>query len=718
MTDSKSATQRSRFLSRLLRDQTGNTIAIMAAAVIPVIGLVGGAVDMSRIYLVKTRLQAACDTGALMGRKVMSSGAWAANSNLANTRAVQMFDANFELGAYGTTSRTRTFTEASGAVSGTATATLPMTLMKALGQGNRTIDVECTSEQRVPNTDVMFVLDVTGSMAWAADSSSSESKISGLKKAVKCFYESLAKQDIADVAPSVCGQTANPSGGTGTATIRFGFVPYAVTANVGRLLPLNYMADSWTYQSREASTTASTGYTPTVAEPGALTETGAPVNQTLTGDYGSWEDFDDNLVIGSDSYDWKVRKTKKVKCDELAIPAEQIRTTTGPHNEISRSPDPLVHPQATQTITYRQITTTFNEKYRYDTYTDDDDKKWCILQYAQKNTNRNTKTFTGTSDVTWAQTTTFNGWTYKPTVLNVSSLKDTSNNAWRNHATLPLGDDGAMTDIYWPGCVEERKTWRNAATSPANSDWAPIPADALDMDVDTPPTIGNPDTLWKPILPDAVWIREDDDNDYTLSNLTSTDNDTDTVVDGDVGRADDSCPIESKLYQSWDPLAYQTYVNRLSTGGNTYHDVGLIWGARLMSPTGMYSSITANADEVIDRHMIFMTDGDTNTEVNNYSSYGVSWWDRRQTAAGVEPTDTWEEANLNARTNAICNTIKGKNIHLWVVAYGSGISSATETRLQACASSASHYFRANNVATLVSQFNGIASQISALRLTQ
>ena len=59
------------FLTRLRRDTSGNTLAIAAAAMVPLIGIVGGAVDMSRIYIIKTRLQHACDAGALAGRKAM-----------------------------------------------------------------------------------------------------------------------------------------------------------------------------------------------------------------------------------------------------------------------------------------------------------------------------------------------------------------------------------------------------------------------------------------------------------------------------------------------------------------------------------------------------------------------------------------------------------------------------------------------------------------------
>src|SRR3546814_4518348 len=62
------------FLTRLLHNEAGNTLAIVAAAIFPLAGMIGGGLDMSRLYLAKTRLQQACDAGALAGRKAMGSG--------------------------------------------------------------------------------------------------------------------------------------------------------------------------------------------------------------------------------------------------------------------------------------------------------------------------------------------------------------------------------------------------------------------------------------------------------------------------------------------------------------------------------------------------------------------------------------------------------------------------------------------------------------------
>src|SRR5690349_5571340 len=84
------------FLTSLLRDARANTLALMAMAVIPLAGMVGGGVDISRMYIVKTRLQHACDAGALAGRKTMGSGTWAYNNNAANAAAVRFFDDNYD----------------------------------------------------------------------------------------------------------------------------------------------------------------------------------------------------------------------------------------------------------------------------------------------------------------------------------------------------------------------------------------------------------------------------------------------------------------------------------------------------------------------------------------------------------------------------------------------------------------------------------------------
>jgi Flp pilus assembly protein TadG len=56
---------RTSFMHRLLHDTAANTLAIAAAAMVPLMAMVGGGIDASRYYMAAARLQAACDAGAL-----------------------------------------------------------------------------------------------------------------------------------------------------------------------------------------------------------------------------------------------------------------------------------------------------------------------------------------------------------------------------------------------------------------------------------------------------------------------------------------------------------------------------------------------------------------------------------------------------------------------------------------------------------------------------
>jgi Flp pilus assembly protein TadG len=732
MTDVTAKAETRGFLKRLARDEAGNTIAIMAAAVIPTIGLIGGGVDMSRIYLAKTTLQAACDAGSLMGRKSMASGAWSDNTFKARTDANAMFDANFTEGAYGTKNLVRNYSEnGAGNVSGTASVDVPMSLMKALGNDTRNVRVTCQSELRIPNTDVMFVLDTTGSMDSAiAGSGSSASKISGLKIAVKCFYEALAKEDITDITPAQCGETQNPSGGnSANVQLRFGFVPYSVNVNVGKLLPLDFMADTWSYQSRRANFDANAGWTATY---GAATNTTQTSSNTTNnnGSGNSWSNVNNNMTIGGTLYYYRFNMNNKNQscASYVANPPTQSTNANGSPTFVSQSPANPVYPQASVLRNYQTQNTTGSQLFQYFKSGSSGGRE-CRLQTKWGASSTTTIMSQSTVPITWKQNIVFQNWTYKKVAFDVSDLKNENANAWNNSVTLPLGTNGASTSVAWAGCIEERKTLPLTDTDPSD-DWNPIPDEALDMDIDLVPDVNDPDTQWGPALPNAVWLRKngvaryfyyrDWPDQYYDGYGSPVLADKTTTNHNEQSASGSNCPTTAKRYQSWSADGYKNYVNSLSTGGNTYHDIGLLWGARLMSPSGIFADDNAPADTIIQRHMVFMTDGDTSTYNEDYTPYGVGWYDRRQTDAASPPSYQLSDGNVNARTVALCQAIKNKNITLWVVSYGGtgsgGISAATNARLQACASDG-HFLTANSVSQLANAFKGIASEISNLRLT-
>jgi Flp pilus assembly protein TadG len=639
------------FLRRLVRDVRGNTLAIVAAALIPLAGMVGGGIDMSRMYITKTRLQHACDAGALAGRKQMGSGSWGTDDNAV---ADQFFNANFQDGSYGSMPATHSFTENAGKVIGTASAVLPMTLMKVLGRTSETLAVTCNAEMRLPNTDIMFVLDTTGSMGQKAVSTDTDTKIVALKTAVKCFYEIVARLDT----DANC-TTGTPSGGTGSQVqIRFGFVPYSTNVNVGKLLPPGYFADTWSYQSRVGRwwvvTKVNQNQTSTISQTGvAQTSCNTDSAKAAGNPYYYRED-----TYSTTSTPYPNGTTRRIKKTDTVVTGWSATNST-----------------CTGTQTKSDIEYTLTEGA------------------------------TPTANDIWED------WHYGKVPQRISDLKNGT--GWNNTFQSWTGNGGTQRTITWDGCIEERPTVAQAS-------YSPIPTDAHDLDIDMLPAAGDAGTLWGPALREMIFPRA-----VTTSWAQGTTAESWTKTDY-YNNIPYYCPTEAKKLQPWaDPTAFDSYVDSLTPSGNTYHDIGMIWGARFMSPTGIFASENALTPKggQIDRHIIFMTDGDAQSSPCDYAAYGVAFWDQRTTTdvgTADHCTDTQRQSlndQINARLTALCTAVRNKNISLWVISFGSGSNTTTENRLSNCATPG-RYFAARDAATLQSTFASIANQISQLRLTQ
>lgn len=766
---------RTGFLSRLARDVRGNTLAIMAAALIPLAGLIGGGVDMSRLYLVKTRLQQACDAGALAGRKAMGPDSWSEGSNNGSTndKAEKMFGANFSSGQYGSSALTKSFSESNGIVSGEARLTMPMTIMKIFGMTSRTISVTCQAKMELPNTDVMFVLDVTGSMNCVAGSAycpggnnnnvpAAGSKILGLKSAVKCFYEALLKVNTTEV----CGNDPTATTSTTTAQIRIGFVPYSVSVNVGRLLPNAYMANNWTYQSRAANTSIKYAYTlgteSAVSGWASWSPSSTPNSFNTASGFSGFATAPGSVQIPAGGTTYALQRSdikSQTNCDSTGL-----NTLAGSSNTLvaredlpgtigsSASPTTPTYPQTTQTITYTETDPRIVNGYRYKWKKNGYSSNSCWLEKATGTYNRTRTGGTSTKAISWdtahPYTVADGTYSYQPISQPVSGLK-AGGSSWNNTVSIPnlnIGTTTLPSPIYlsgsltatssiqtpasatvtWDGCIEERQTFKNSDYDPSN-EWSPIPSTAFDMNIDLLPDLGTTGTVWGPALQNAVWARY---NPQSITNCTTSNGDAFNTVNTACDLSHNTsyyCTTPaSKLTVYNTATNFETYVNSLTAIGNTYHDIGMLWGARLISPTGIFASENSAApgSGPIQRHIIFMTDGDTMTDIKNYTSYGVGWWDRRQTTYAPSGTDL--NNIVNARLEALCTAVKNMNITLWVISYGGGISTTTENRLKRCSTGYNtttqqpdgvHYASASDTAALVAQFQNIAAKISELRLT-
>lgn len=159
-------------------------------------------------------------------------------------------------------------------------------------------------------------------------------------------------------------------------------------------------------------------------------------------------------------------------------------------------------------------------------------------------------------------------------------------------------------------------------------------------------------------------------------------------------------------------VGYLSAAQGFVPNGYTYHDIGMIWGARLISPRGIFQADneTAPNGDSIARHIVFMTDGELDTEPETiYNAYGIEWWDRRVTSTG---TESQADARHAARFQAACRQAREENISVWVVAFGTALTQ----NLIDCATPGRAYHAANST-QLNNAFQEIAQKIAALRLT-
>lgn len=655
--------------ARLRRDVAGNALMITAGAIIPLTAMVGAGVDTSRAYLVKSRLQQACDAGALAARKFMGGGTLTTD---VTAKAQTFFGNNFPSGTYGTTNTSFTPSQTpDGQVRGTATSRVPMTLMTVFGNDYSTVNVTCDAKLEVGNSDIMFVLDITGSMACAPEDSSSacstyinsggfnsstgrynektNSRMVGLRAAVMDFFDEL------DSAVS------------DSSRVRYGIVPYSSNVNLGStsmgggtatpgILRPEWLVDSWAYQSRDANMTTLESEVSNRVDVFEVYSGGASISSTDCANYG-----------------------------------RNQYPSAGTNPIVVGTP-----PATTNTTSY-----TNNANAGVD---------WGYSGALDRSgTTRSCRRTKSTFTTTYTGNFRFTDWTYQVSSLDVSSFKTggtlrlarngngtvTTQGTYTLSALAAATNSGSNVDLTWTGCIEERNTL-------ATDDFDPIPANAFDLDIDRVPD--SDATRWRPAIPQMIYNRNNQDTETTTSDFSQ--------------------PSQQNSFFSCNKRAWKlgertrTEMNDYVYGadflphGGTYHDIGMIWGARLISPTGIFAAENAAAPNgrPIDRHIIFMTDGDMSPSRTSYTMYGLEKIDNRVDADESGSSEELKDRH-NARFVAACNAARARGITIWVVGFAQGLT----PELTACADPG-NAFTSNDTATLRQQFRQIASRIAQLRL--
>lgn len=679
----KQIEHRKGLLSRLLRNQAGNVMAIVAASIIPLAALIGGGLDMSRAYMARARLQQACDAAALAGRRAMTTSSMTqANKD----EAKKFFDFNFPQGTFEANNFVPVIQSKPGettTVQVSATTTMPTTVMKIFKYETLPLEVTCEARFDIGNTDVMLVLDTTGSMAQSISDGNggTTTRLAALKQAVKDFYDTLG------------------AGSDATGRIRYGFIPYSSTVNVGYQLPTTALlggtsGETADYQTRRLVTTYSS-----------------------SNSSGNWV-YTSGTLSGWSNYSSSTGGTSEA----CVAPADTFSTVT---NNGTTSSSTAANGTITTTTTTTRVTNGNDYKRSYTAATSGYytgpwyNRVWvagspssCVI------TVRTYTNYTETKSDTATQTPQFS-WEYGKFPHDVSNYM--TGNAVANptyHSSIPSDANGTTVSANntWSGCIEERKT---DSTITAASSASSIPATAYDLQIDTAPT--NADTKWKPHWPDVEftsagrWLNDNREDYYASDWYRAT------------SGGWNACPSQARKLASYSSRtavptgqtsSFNAYVDSLIAVGGTYHDIGMIWGARFLSPTGIFSADNSSAPNGfnISRHIVFMTDGNMSAYDAVYGAYGYQKQDARIAAGNTDNIGL--TAIHNRRLEMLCNAVKGKGITVWVIGFRNQSEGDIETPLQGCASSSNHWMMAYTAASLTEKFKDIAKNIGGLRLSQ
>jgi Flp pilus assembly protein TadG len=194
-------------LSRFFKDRQGGVAPLLALAIIPLVGTVGAAVDYSRANAVRTAMQNALDSTALM----LSRDAQNLNGAQLAQKATDYFNAMFDRPEAGNVQVTPSFSspqQGSFTLKLTGSASISTIFWRLMGQPQ--IDITASGEVLwgIKKLNLALALDNTGSMA-------SSGKMTALKEAAHNLLTTLKNSE------------KTPG------DIKVSIVPFAVDVNVG-----------------------------------------------------------------------------------------------------------------------------------------------------------------------------------------------------------------------------------------------------------------------------------------------------------------------------------------------------------------------------------------------------------------------------------------------------------------------------------------------------
>jgi Flp pilus assembly protein TadG len=335
--------------------------------------------------------------------------------------------------------------------------------------------------------------------------------------------------------------------------------------------------------------------------------------------------------------------------------------------------------------------------------------------------------------------------------LSKVNFNDTS---WNNYTTWAKLKKTSSTYHTWNGCVEARMRGDDAANTDYNvNDVAPTSGVTRFPAYFAPdsPSFGSSSSYGS--YANDTWsgsyIPESGTPSEVAGMSTSQKNDTSTAgliyrqqnqakyLNRNIG----SESLTSATEGPWKgcaktpivPLTYkranvEAGITAMVAAGNTLIAEGVAWGWRVLSPTEPFTKVEASTSFPADtistynhprwlKIMVIMTDGDNDISAGvdtlngtTYTAYGRGKETLADNRFGTT-SDSSIMGKLDDAMAAACTQAKAEGIELYVTSFGSGVSTATRAKLQACATDADNYQHASSSADLSAFFNHIGQDV-------
>lgn len=242
-------------------------------------------------------------------------------------------------------------------------------------------------------------------------------------------------------------------------------------------------------------------------------------------------------------------------------------------------------------------------------------------------------------------------------------------------------------DDAWYGCVTEYNEdgWDENIT-----DNDPYPNDVLDQEYEGP---------WEPYMYEQYGANSTYCGTYVDSRGRTRAN---SCYYPATYRAT-NCPYAMVVPLTSDQDALLAAVDTMTAHGNTLGNIGMAWGARILSPEPPFVEGHDWTDSRWRKAIIMMTDG-ANTRDSHYSAF----WRNRNNELTV--------TDYNERFVETCGALKEQGVLVYTITFYSNIDDETKDYYEDCATTPSQYYDAPTQEELVDVFETISRELANLHI--